>query len=234
MNYMMIDTETTNSLDDPFAYDVGFEVFDRDGNTIEIASLTNKDLFLDKNFMSTAYYAEKIPNYWKEIWAKERELLTWREIKWRVFDACKRNDCQIVAAHNAMFDNRALNLTQRYITTSQYRYFLPYGVTWWDTLKMAREVLGKDETYARFCEYFGYTTVRGKPRFTAEIVYKYISGDIDFEERHTGLEDVKIEKDIFLYCLDRAPDIDGRLWKPKPEPPRKMEPWEIELQELLA
>ncbi len=234
MNYMMIDTETTNSLDDPLAYDVGFEVFDRDGKTIETASLTNKDLFLDKDFMASAYYAEKIPSYWKEIWAKERELLTWREIKWRVFDACKRNDCQIVAAHNAMFDNRALNLTQRYITTSQHRYFLPYGVTWWDTLKMAREVFGNDETYARFCEYFGYTTTRGKPRFTAEIVYKFISGDIDFEERHTGLEDVKIEKDIFLYCLDRVPDIDGRLWKPKPEPPRKMEPWEIELQELLA
>ena len=199
MNYMMIDTETTNSLDDPLAYDVGFEVFDRNGKTIETASLTNKDLFLDK-----------------------------------VFDACKRNDCQIVAAHNAMFDNRALNLTQRYITTSQHRYFLPYGITWWDTLKMAREVLGNDETYIRFCEYFGYTTTRGKPRFTAEIVYKFISGDIDFEERHTGLEDVKIEKDIFLYCLNRVPDIDGRLWKPKPEPPRKMEPWEIELQELLA
>jgi len=62
MNYMMIDTETTNSLDDPLAYDVGFEVFNRNGNTIETASLTNKDLFLDKDFMSTAYYAEKIPN----------------------------------------------------------------------------------------------------------------------------------------------------------------------------
>lgn len=212
MNYMMIDTETTNSLDDPLAYDVGFEVFNRDGNTIETASLTNKDLFLDKDFMSTAYYAEKIPNYWKEIWAKERELLTWREIKWRVFDACKRNGCQIVAAHNAMFDNRALNLTQRYITTSQHRYFLPYGVTWYDTLKMAREVLGNNETYKTFCHNLGYVTKNNKPKMTAEVIYKFISGDLDFIEAHTGLEDVKIEKEIFLYCLDKKPDIDGRLW----------------------
>lgn len=233
MNYMMIDSETTNSLEDPLVYDVGFEVFDDCGRTIETASLTNKDVFLDKEFMSSAYYAEKIPNYWKEIWAKKRELIPWKEIKWRVFDACKRNNCNIVAAHNAMFDNRALNLTQRYITTSRYRYFLPFGVEWHDTLKMAREVLAQDITYNNFCNFYGYTTARGKPRFTAEVIYKFISGDIDFEERHTGLEDVKIEKDIFLYCLARKPDIDGRLWKPKPEPPRKMEPWEIELEELL-
>ena len=212
MNYMMIDTETTNSLDDPLVYDVGFEVFNRDGKTIETASLTNKDLFLDKDFMASAYYAEKIPSYWKEIWAKERELLTWREIKWRVFDACKRNGCQIVAAHNAMFDNRALNLTQRYITTSQHRYFLPYGVTWYDTLKMAREVLGNNETYKTFCYNLGYVTKNNKPKMTAEIIYKFISGDLDFIEAHTGLEDVKIEKEIFLYCLDKKPDIDGRLW----------------------
>lgn len=234
MNYMMIDSETTNSLEDPLVYDVGFEVFDDSGRTIETASLTNKDVFLDKEFMSSAYYATKIPNYWKEIWAKKRELISWKEIKWRVFDACKRNGCTIIAAHNAMFDNRALNLTQRYITTSRYRYFLPFGVEWHDTLKMAREVLAQDETYNNFCNFYGYTTTRGKPRFTAEVVYKFISGDVDFEEKHTGLEDVKIEKDIFLYCLARKPDIDGRLWKPKPEPPRKMEPWEIELQKLLA
>ena len=233
MNYMMIDSETCNSLDDPLVYDVGFAVFDECGRTIETASLTNKDIFLDKDFMSSAYYASKIPNYWKEIWAKERELISWKEIKWRVFDACKRNNCAIVAAHNAMFDNRALNLTQRFITTSQHRYFLPFGVEWHDTLKMAREVLAHDEAYNNFCNFYGYTTTRGKPKFTAEVVYKFISGDVDFEERHTGLEDVKIEKDIFLYCLARKPDIDGRLWKPKPKPPRKIEPWEIELEELL-
>ena len=31
--YIMLDTETTNSLDDPICYDVGFAVVDRDGAT---------------------------------------------------------------------------------------------------------------------------------------------------------------------------------------------------------
>jgi len=43
--------------------------------------------------------------------------------------------------------------------------------------------------------------VRGRPRATAEILYKYISGDIDFAEDHTGLEDVLIEKEIFAKCV---------------------------------
>jgi len=234
MNFMMIDTETANDLDDPIVYDVGYEVFNEKGETIEAASLTNKDIFLDKEFMATAYYAAKIPNYWKEIWAKQRELISWREIKWRIFDACKRNGCHIIAAHNARFDNRALNLTQRYITTSRYRYFLPYGTTWWDTLKMSREILAADPVYNDFCQALGYTTAHGKPKFTAEIVYRFISGDLDFDEAHTGLEDVRIEKEIFLYCLSRKPEIDGRLWKPEPKPSPKKEEWEIELEQLLG
>ena len=38
-------------------------------------------------------------------------------------------------------------------------------------------------------------------------------GNADFEESHTGLEDVKIERQIFEYCVNKNPEIDGRLWK---------------------
>lgn len=234
MNYLIIDTETCNSLDDPIVYDVGAEVFNDTGQTLEIVSLTNKDIFLDKEFMSSAYYADKIPTYWKEIWANKRELLSWNKIKDRIYSMCARHDCSIAVAHNARFDNRALNLTQRYITTSKHRYFLPYNCIWWDTLRMAREVLKGNDTYKNFCKYYNFMTSNNQPKFTAEVLYKFLSGDIDFEEKHVGIEDIKIEKEIFLWCLNQKPDIDGRLWRPKPEPPRKLEPWKIELQELLS
>lgn len=234
MNYMMIDCETTNGLDDPLVYDVGYEVFDEEGRTIEKASMTNKDIFLDKEFMATAYYAEKIPNYWMEIWTKKRELLSWERIKWRVYDACKRNNCLIVAAHNARFDRMALNLTQRYITTSRYRFFLPYGTTWWCSMRMAKEVLKNNAEYKSFCKYYNFMTANNQPRFTAEILYKFISGDVDFEEVHQGIDDVEIEKEIFLWCLAQKPEIDGRLFKPKEEVKKPLEDWEIELAALLA
>ena len=40
-----------------------------------------------------------------------------------------------------------------------------------------------------------------QPRFTAEILYRFISGNKDFIENHTGLEDVMIEKEILAYCF---------------------------------
>lgn len=212
---LMLDTETTNSLDDPICYDVGYSVFNLRGEVFEEVSMANKDIITDPFYMSTAYYADKIPNYWKEIYLGQRELLTWDKIKWRVFDACKRNGCGIVAAHNARFDNKSLNLTQRFITTSRYRYFLPYGVTWYDTLKMCRAVFKKDPHYKPWCIEHGFMTKNNQPQMTAEVVYRYITGKTEFEEKHTGLEDVRIERDIFLYCMKQDPDLNGRLWTDK-------------------
>ena len=212
---MMLDTETTNSLEDPICYDVGYRVFDLAGNVYEEASMVNADIFLDKDFMASAYYAEKIPDYWRDIWEKKRELLVWRVIKARIWEAIERNGVKIVAAHNARFDYRSIHLTQRYITTSRWRYVLPWGCEWWDTLRMCREVFKDDENYRPWCEERGYITANNQPRMTAEVVYRYITGDEDFTESHTGLEDVKIETEIFKYCLGKIPDIDGRAFPPK-------------------
>lgn len=212
---LMLDSETTNSLEDPICYDVGYRVFDLAGNVYDEASMVNADIFLDKEFMASAYYADKIPNYWRDIWEKKRELLAWRVIKARIWEAIERNGVKIVAAHNARFDYRSIHLTQRYITTSRWRYVLPWGCEWWDTLRMCREVFKDDENYRPWCEERGYITANNQPRMTAEVVYRYITGDEDFTESHTGLEDVKIETEIFKYCLDKIPDIDGRAFPPK-------------------
>lgn len=212
---MIIDTETTNSLEDPVVYDVGFEVFDLEGNIYESCSMINTEVFNDPSLMSTAYYADKIPLYMEKVLTGQSVMIPWKSIKTVVKDSIVRNNCKIVAAHNARFDNRSLNLTQRYITTSKWRYFLPYGTEWWDTLKMARKTLKSDPAYRQFCLDNGFVTSRNVNKYTAEIIYRYLTGETDFNEKHMGLDDVKIEREIFLYCVRKNPDIDGRLWKPK-------------------
>ena len=214
---MMIDTETTNDIDCPIVYDVGFEIFDLCGNTFASESFVNADVFCDNALMESAYFAEKIPSYWDDIKAGRRRLAKWSTIKRAIKQACEAFDVRIACAHNAMFDNRALNTTQRFITTSKYRYFLPYGVEWWDTLKMSRAILKNNDSYGEFCYENDYLTERGCRRYTAEIIYRFLTGNNDFEESHTGLEDVRIERKIFEFCLANSPDIDGRLWKPKDE-----------------
>lgn len=210
---MMIDTEATNGLDCPIVYDVGYQIFSLDEGVLCERSFVNADVFCDAELMASAYFADKIPDYWQEIVSGQRILKKWFNIKKQIAEDCKKYGVEIACAHNAAFDNRALNITQRYQTTSKYRYFLPFGVEWWDTLKMARETLKQNEDYGTFCYENDYLTSRGCRRYTAEIIYRWLTGNADFEESHTGLEDVKIERQIFEYCVNKNPEIDGRLWK---------------------
>lgn len=231
---LMIDTETTNSIDDPICYDVGYSVFNLAGEVFEEASIANKDIITDPTYMASAYYADKIPNYWREIYLGQRELMAWDAIKWRMWDVIRRHDIKMIAAHNARFDNRALNLTQRYITTSRWRWFFPWGCEWWDTLKMSRLVFKNDPNYKPWCFEHGFVTPKTKqPQMTAEVIYRYITKNLEFTEAHTGLEDVRIEREIFKYCVQQMPDLDGRLFPPKEEPKPK-EDWEILLEQILA
>lgn len=208
---LILDTETTNSLDDPLCYDVGFIVMDLNGTVYEQHSYVVADVFLDKDLMASAYFADKIPQYWDDIREGRRVLRRYNTIRSILREVCKKYNIHIVSAHNARFDNKSLNTTLRFLTSSKYRFFLPYGVEWWDTLKMARKCFPCEE-YDTFCYENGYLTKRGCKRYTAEILYRYLTGDLEFEESHTGLEDVMIEKDIFLHCVQCDPSIDGRLW----------------------
>lgn len=214
-NFLVIDTETTNSIDDPFCYDVGFAVVNAAGAIFETHSYVVADIFLDKDLMASAYFAEKIPQYWEDIKSGKRILRRFKTIKSILRDVVAQYGIRYVVAHNASFDNRSLNYTQRLLTSSKWRYFLPWGCEWWDTLKMARQVLGKDEIYKQFCIDNGFTygdEEKPKCRFTAEIIHRFLTGNLEFVEEHTGLEDVLIEKDILVYCLAHGVES-GKLWE---------------------
>lgn len=210
--FIVVDTETTNSLDDPICYDVGFAVIDKFGTVFEKYSYVVAEIFLNEDLMSSAYFIDKIPQYWNEIKEGKRKLAKFSTIRFKFAEVCKKYNVRIVTAHNARFDYRSLNLTQRFLTCSKYRYFFPFGIEIWDTLKMSRQVLKDDDAYGEFCYNNDFLTKRLSKRFTAEIIFRFLTGCIDFDEAHTGLEDVMIEKDIFSFCLERNPDINGALW----------------------
>lgn len=209
--YIMLDTETTNSLDDPICYDVGFAVVDKEGVIYETHSFVVAEVFLNEELMASAYFIEKVPQYWEDIKKGTRKLAKFNTIRKVLAETMKKYNTNIVIAHNARFDYRSTAKTQRYLTKSKYRYFLPYGTEVWDTLKMAREVLKNDVAYDNFCYDNNYVTKRGCKRYTAEILYRFFTGDNDFVESHTGLEDVTIEKVIFAECMARGAES-GKLW----------------------
>lgn len=201
--FIVIDTETTNDIDFPLCYDIGFAVVDKKGRIYEKFSFVVAEIFFDKELMSSAYFSEKIPQYRKDIKKgkrKVRQIMTIRRILYQV---CKKYNISVIMAHNARFDYKSLSLTLRYITKSKFRYFIPYGVSIYDTLKMSRKFFAKNYKYVQYCKKNGFVTKNNKPKFTAEIIYRYIIKDISFVESHTGLEDVLIEKEIFSYLYQR-------------------------------
>ena len=220
---IVLDTETANTIQDEngldmsnvLFYDLGFQLVDSHGRTYgKKFSFVNSDIFThEAELMQSAYYAKKIPQYRADLASGKRILANTYEIRKALVDIINKYNCKFVCAHNARFDYNSLNNTQRWTTKSRFRYFLPYGLEWWDTLKMARSVMGKMPTYQRFCAENGYTTKTGKPRFTAEICYRFITKDNTFVESHTGLEDVEIETEILRYCHRQHKAMKKKLWE---------------------
>ena len=210
--FVVLDVESTNSIEDPLVYDIGFAVVDNYGTVYDTYSYVVADIFLDEELMKSAYFIDKVPQYWEDIRAGTRELKTYFNIRKQFREVCEKYYIWCVLAHNARFDNRALNLTARYLTGSRAKYFLPNGIELWDTLKMSREVLKGNQDYTDFCHAHDFVTTRSANRLTAEVIYRWLTNNADFEEAHTGLEDVLIEKEIFRYCMEQKPEIDGILW----------------------
>ncbi len=210
--YIILDTETTNDIDCPLVYDFGFSVIDENGKTYASYSFVNADIFCDDEMMANAYFAEKIPQYWEDIKSGNRILKSFRSIERTFRRVCREWNIDTFVAHNARFDYLALQTTKRYITTSKERFFFPYGSKFVDTLKLSREVFGKNETYRNFCVTNNYVTNYGQNRYTAEIIYRFLTNCNDFVEEHTGLADCMIEKEIFRYCLETVSAENGYLW----------------------
>ena len=212
--YLVIDTETANGLDCPLVYDVGFAVIDKKGNIYETFSYVVKEVFYGmRDVMQTAYYATKIPKYEEDIKSGKRIVAPFAVIRAKVIEMLNKYQITAVIAHNMRFDYNALNNTERYLTKSKYRYFLPFNTPIWCSLAMARTTIGRQPTYKIWCKERGYTTRNGMPRLTAEVLYRFITQDETFDESHTALEDVLIELLIFVRCIRQHKKMQRTYWK---------------------
>jgi hypothetical protein len=215
--YMVIDTETVNGVkEDPFMYDLGLAICDKRGRIYEERSLVIADIYCnEKELMKSAYYAEKLPKYEKALATGERELVSIFTAKRIVADLCKKYNVKAITAHNACFDERATRQTIRYVTKSKMRYFLPYGIPLYDTMKMAQDTICKQKSYERFVDKNNLRTKSGRIPSNAQALYCYMADDPTFVEEHQGLDDVRIEVQILARCLAQHKKMRRLAYLPK-------------------
>ncbi len=227
---LILDTETANTqvtadgkldMSYPLVYDVGYCVADTRGNIYETASYVNADIFIGCfDIMQKAYYADKIPLYWDDINKGTTRISSTYTIRQDMLKIIERYRIREVLAYNLPFDYRALNCTQRYTTSSKYRYWFPYdsGIEYWDIMRMTESVICKMPSFRKFCEKNGFLTKTGRPQKTAEVVYKFIVKNPDFVESHTGLSDVLIEAAIMRYCYRQKKAMRKHAFKEREKP----------------
>lgn len=225
IKYLMgLDTETCNSimldgdkldLSQSLVYDIGWAITDKQGRIYKTRSFLIYEVFVAmKDVMASAYYADKIPMYWEQVKRGQRKLVRFQTMYNAFWKDLKEFGVKAIFAHNAHFDWKALTNTIRWVYKSKKRFFFPYKMEIWDTLKMARQTIGKQKSYERWCIKNEYMTKHKTPRvrLTAEILYRYISGNNTFDEAHTGLEDVLIEVKIMAHCFKQHKKMEYRLF----------------------
>lgn len=213
-NDFFVDTETTGTFTAPIVYDFGGEFLTGEK---EINDVIYEVFYMMPELMEQAHFSDKIPAYKDDVWESKRLVEEFFILREKIREMCYNGQIKRIFAHNAAFDVRALNNTCRVLSQGKIKYFFPYSVEICDTLKMARAIFGKDENYIKYCKENNYMTNHAKPRprLTAEIIYRYITNNENFEEEHTGLADVRIEKQIYEYLYNRNPEVNPALYHAK-------------------
>lgn len=211
MNRMIIDTETANGLEAPMPYDIGYIIFNDEGEILVERSFVIAEIFLDRELMASAYYAEKVPQYWNDIELGKRQLVRLCTARRIICKDIKTYGVKWVGAYNMGFDRRAVKNDIRFITASALRWFFPYNMEYFCIWNMACTSILQTSEYINFCETNGLISAKGNPLTSAEAVYKYLTGDADFEESHTGLEDVRIEYEIFQAVIKSGKEYDDSV-----------------------
>lgn len=149
--YMVVDTETTMpafvgmvalnegmrknvAIAKPLIYDFAYVVMNRKGEILKRVNHLVDEIFGKPDLMNLAFYASKLPEYWKRIESGEVDILPWETIIAEFIEDAMQ--CKAVCAYNAAFDfKKALPYTERYITTMnsddmQARYKYLNGQKW--------------------------------------------------------------------------------------------------------
>ena len=208
--YLVIDTETCNTLEQPFCYDISYAITDRYGNIYLERSFVVAEMFLDnKDLMKSCYFAEKIPQYWEDIKNGKRVLKSIYNIRKQIKQDMRDFKIQDVGAYNMGFDKRALNNTIRYCSKSLIRWFFPFGTQYFCIWNMACQVITTQKTFLKE----NVINEKGNYITNAERVYQYISKDKDFQEEHTGLCDVRIESQILAKCFSQHKKMTTNIYR---------------------
>lgn len=202
MNIVTFDTETISTTK-PFVYNIGYVISDEDGDTIISHDFIVSETWNNKMLFNTAYYADKQDIYISRMKGKHVAKRKWLDIITLMAQEFETYNVQHGYAYNSDFDERVFAFNADWFKT-----FNPLeNVEVHDIRGYAHQAFCRSDDYADFCEKFGLFTDSGNYSSTAETLFKYVTGETDFEEEHTALADSIIELHVLLACRENGCDL---------------------------
>ena len=117
--------------------------------------------------------------------------------------------------YNFNFDNRALTATCMYLFDN--KKWLNREVKFACIWAGACDSIMNTQKYVKWANKNGYISEKGNPMTSAEVCFRYITGDTTFQEDHMGKSDAEIEAHILTAILRRKKKVDftpcGNPWK---------------------
>jgi DNA polymerase III alpha subunit (gram-positive type) len=209
---MFIDTETIGTLnvkESVLPFEIGMKIYDTETDkVVKEKSYLVRKFFNNKYIMLSTFSATKYPDYFEKLDNDKRyKTMSVNDISKDIEKTISRYSIKIMVAHNGNFDK-----------TAMARLFEDFGVDnpfenidLLDTMELSK-IITFSKDYANYCienkdrlnsmKDSCFITNSGRVRTTAQAIYCYISNNSQFEEAHTGLEDIDIEIEIFKHSLN--------------------------------
>ena len=193
---MIFDTETT-SLDKPFCYNIGYVIANSDTEEI----VCKKDYVVEQVWhnpmlFTTAYYADKRDIYVKAMRQRKTKMDKFGYICQQMIRDIKNYGVSSAYAYNSSFDEKVFTFNCDWFKCNNPFDNIPV----YDIRGYAHHFICNDD-FKSWCEQYKVFSDSGNYSTTAENVYRFISGDMDFIEEHTALADREIETEILLTAL---------------------------------
>ena len=209
---LFVDTETIGSLyvaESVLPFEIGIKVFDLENmKVVKEKSYLIRKFFNNKYIMLSTFSATKYPKYFEKLQNDKRyKLVSTNDMAQDLEKIINRYNIKIMVAHNGKFDQNAIaRLCEEFGVDNPSK-----KIDLLDTQEISK-IITFSKGYADFClenedkqnnlKESAFITNSGRVRTTAQAIYSYLSGDADFQEAHTGLEDIDIEIEIFKESMN--------------------------------
>lgn len=197
--YCVFDTETVG-VKKKWIYDLGMVILTKKSNILYKKRWTIEEVMNIPNIAEIAYYGDKVRTFYKNMQPVKFALA--REEFRQIMNYFQVN---VVTAYNLHFDMSAIKETLQF--TEIGNKFLNYSVNYFDLWDACCNSIFQQKTFKLIATEQNWLTKQKNFQTTAEIAYRYITGNYNFIEPHTALEDAIIEAKILQFVCRQKKKI---------------------------